>query len=197
MHAACYPAAMADPGRRPARNEDLAALPANVVGEILADELVASPRPSPQHAAAAMGVSATLGPPFHFGDGGPGGWWILPEPEVHLGENVVVPDLAGWRRARVPTLPDSPYLALAPDWVCEILSPSTTRLVRVRKMPVYAAHGVHHLWHIDPTARTLEVYRNDGEHWVLLGTHDSDDEVRAEPFEGLALRLARWWGEPG
>src|SRR5450432_2731539 len=135
---------MADPARRPARYEDLNNLPGNVVGEIVDGELVTSPRPGPAHAAAAMGVGATLGPPFHFGDGGPGGWWILPEPEVHLAESVVVPDLAGWHRDRLRTLPATPYLELAPDWVCEILSPSTARLDRVRKMPLYARYGVRH-----------------------------------------------------
>lgn len=184
---------MAEPARRPARYQDLADLPENIVGEIIGGELFTSPRPGPAHAAAAMGVGATLGPPFHFGDGGPGGWWILPEPEVHFAESVLVPDLAGWRRERLPSLPETSYFELPPDWVCEILSPSTSRHDRTKKLPVYARAGVPHLWLLDPLAHILEVLRLQAGFWVLMAAHGGDETVRAAPFEATAVDLARLW----
>ena len=127
------------------------------------------------------------------GDGGPGGWW-MDEPELHLGEDVLVPDLAGWRRERMPELPAAGYFEPPPDWVCEVISPSTARTDRVGKVPVYARAGVIHLWLIDPLARTLEVCRLEQGRWVLLATHADDERVRAEPFETVELELARLWG---
>lgn len=174
---------------------DLAALPDDVVGELLAGELVVSPRPSIPHAIASSAANGTLTPPFQFGDGGPGGWWILHEPELHLRDDVLVPDLAGWRRERMPTPPRAPYLDLAPDWVCEVLSPATARIDRVRKMAIYAAHGVGHAWLLDPIARTLEVYALDGERWLRLGAYENDDVIRAEPFTEITIDLLRFWGE--
>lgn len=191
---------MAQPGRRPARYEDLFTLPDNVVGEIVGGELYASPRPAGPHSVAGSSLGGVLIPPFHFGDPGPGGWWILFEPEVHLGENVLVPDFAGWRRERMPKAPDGPFIELAPDWLCEVLSPSTARLDRVRKLPVYARSGVAHVWLVDPIARTLEVLRLEGEastmaRWVIAGTFGGDDVVRAEPFDAIDVKLSRLWGE--
>src|SRR5690606_4669509 len=118
-------------------------------------ELSLSPRPSPRHADAASVLGMDLGTPFHRGRGGPGGWWILFEPELHLGPEILVPDLAGWRRERMPQLPEEAFFTLAPDWLCEVLSPSTTQLDRVRKMPIYARNGVSHVWLLDPSAKTL------------------------------------------
>ena len=182
------------PARRPATYADIVALPEHVVGEILDGELVTSPRPAPSHAIVATGLAAALAPPFQYGDGGPGGWWILVEAELHLGEDVIVPDVAGWRRKHLPTLPEAAHITLAPDWICEILSPSTMRFDRVRKMPLYARRGVRHSWLIDPAARTLEVFRSEGGQWLVISAHGGDDIVRAEPFEDIQIPLARWWG---
>jgi len=174
---------------------DLLALPDHVVGEIVNDELTVTPRPSPVHARAASRLGMKLGGPFDLGDGGPGGWWILDEPEVHLGQDVVVPDLAGWRRQRMPRLPEGPWLDLAPDWLCEILSPSTARHDRTVKLPVYAREGVHNVWLIDPVVRTLEVLRLRDSVWMVVATHGDDTVVRAEPFAELELDLLLLWGE--
>jgi Uma2 family endonuclease len=184
---------MSQPARRPASYEDLVALPENVVGEIVGGELVTSPRPGPAHAVVATGIAAAVAPPFQYGDGGPGGWWILVEPELHLGTDVVVPDVAGWRRDRLPALPASSHIEVTPDWICEILSPSTARLDRVRKMPLYALRRVGHAWLIDPAAKTLEVLKCQDGQWLVIGWHSGDDVVRAEPFESVAIQLRRWW----
>lgn len=134
-----------------------------------------------------------IGTPFQRGRGGPGGWWILDEPELHLLGHVLVPDLAGWRRARMPTVPDVAWFERAPDWVCEVLSPSTARLERVEKLPIYAGAGVGFVWLVDPDACTLEICRRDGEHWLLVGSHGDDARVRAVPFEAIELEPdARW-----
>ncbi len=179
---------------------DLAGLSPNLVGELVAGVLYTSPRPAIRHAAAAGVVGRDLGGAFHrrSGEGGPGGWWILPEPELHLDDDVLVPDLAGWRRERVPTLPDAAAMTIAPDWVCEIVSPSTAKWDRAAKMPVYARSGVAHLWIVDPNARTLEVFVLHDGRWVVLAVHGDDERVRAKPFDAVELELAPWWdrGEP-
>jgi Uma2 family endonuclease len=180
---------------RPARYEDLLKLPEHVVGEIIAGELHATPRPAGLHTLAASALGGSLGPPFQFGDGGPGGWWILDEPELHLRDDVLVPDLAGWRRERMPAPPAGAYFDVSPDWVCEVLSPATRRLDRVHKLPLYAAARVWHLWLVDPEARTLEVYRRESNLWVLVATHGDDARVRAEPFADVELDLLRLWGQ--
>ena len=133
--------------------------------------------------------------PFDAGDGGPGGWWILDEPELHLGPHIVVPDLAGWRRERMPRLPDTAWLELAPDWACEVLSPGTARKDRVKKMPIYAGSDVRHLWLLDPDQRTLEVYQNAGGRWLLLGVFENEDEVEAVPFDAIAFHLGGLWAD--
>ena len=166
-------------GARPATYDDLLALPEHVVGEIIDGELIVSPRPAPRHAVAASALGGELWPPYHGGRGGPGGWWILDEPELHLGDEVLVPDEA--------------YFTLAPDWICEVLSPGTARLDRQRKLAVYAREGVTHAWLLDPIERTLEVLRLEGQQWVIAGVHAGDEEVRAEPFEATSLPLARLW----
>jgi Uma2 family endonuclease len=133
--------------------------------------------------------------PYDLGRGGPGGWWIVDEPELHLGEDILVPDLAGWRRERMPGYPDVPFFTLAPDWVCEVVSPGTERLDRTRKLPSYARAGVGHAWLINPLARTLEVLRLEHGRWSLLATHADDDIAHAEPFEAMELDLLLLWGE--
>lgn len=185
------------PVPKKATYEDLMAVPEHLVAEIIDGELVTSPRPAPPHARAEAAVTAHLfggfdGPPSDRPDA-PGGWWILAEPELHLGDDVLVPDLAGWRRARMPSMPDAVGFTLAPDWVCEIASPSTGRLDRSRKMPIYGRNGIPHLWIVDPLQRTLEVYRLEAGRWMVVANHGGDDRVRAEPFDAIELPLARWW----
>ncbi|HEY4159503.1 MAG TPA: Uma2 family endonuclease [Polyangiaceae bacterium] len=182
------------PVRRPATYDDIVALPEHVVGEIVGGELQVSPRPAIGHALGSSALGATLMPRFQFGDGGPGGWWILDEPELHFGEDVVVPDLAGWRKERMPELPRKTFLTATPDWVCEFLSPSTSRFDRTKKIPLYAHARIPHLCLFDTLAETLEVFRLESAHWVLLGAHGGDDVVRAEPFDAVALELKRIWG---
>jgi Uma2 family endonuclease len=183
--------------RKRATYADIEALPDHVVGEILAGDLYASPRPRLRHAQATGWVDRRLGPPFHEGRGGPGGWWILIEPELHLGEDVVVPDLAGWRRERLPVIPDAAYLELAPDWVCETLSPSTERIDRGLKLRIYARERVSHLWLLNPETRTLEVLRLHGGDWVVAAVHTGETPVRAEPFDAVELDFKTLWGETG
>jgi Uma2 family endonuclease len=175
--------------------EDLLKVPNEKVAEIVDGELYVSPRPAAPHALAASVLGVDLGGPFHHGRGGPGGWWIVDEPELHVGEDIVVPDLAGWRRERMPEFPKTAFFTLAPDWLCEVLSPSTERLDRARKLRVYAREGVGHVWLVNPEARTLEVYRSFEERWLLLATHASDAIVRAEPFDAIELDLLPLWGE--
>lgn len=181
------------PFDRPATYDDLVALPDNMVAEIVGGELHASPRPAPRHAMAEGAIGALIAPPFHFGRGGPGGWWILPEPELHLGADVLVPDYAGWRRTRMPSVPATAYFPLAPDWVCEIISPSTAALDRARKVGTYAREQVGHAWLIDPIARTLEVLRLEAGRWGIVSTHAGDGTVRAEPFAEIEIALADLW----
>lgn len=177
----------------PATYADIEALPEHVVGEILDDELIVSPRPASPHAWAASQLGADLIGPFGREKGGPGGWIILDEPELHFGRQVMVPDLSGWRRERMPRMPDLPFFELPPDWVCEILSPSTARIDRSRKMRHYARVRVQHIWLVDPIATTLEVFRLDGDGWRLVDTYGGDDPIRPEPFDAVPLDLANLW----
>lgn len=182
---------------RRATYEDLLKVPDIVIAEIIDGELITSPRPASPHARAASVIRGELDSFDRRlgGPGGPGGWWILFEPELHLGADILVPDLAGWRRERMPVLRDVPYFEQAPDWVCEVVSPSTGRLDRVRKMPVYAREQVGHLWLVDPLQRTLEVYHLEGRRWVLLSTHGDAASDHVEPFEAIEIDLSRWWLE--
>jgi Uma2 family endonuclease len=169
-----------------------------MIGQLVDGELIASPRPAIDHTNVASVLGQDLGGPFHRGRGGPGGWWILDEPELHLGADVLVPDLAGWRRERLPLLPRRAFFELVPDWVCEILSPSTARIDRVQKMAAYAREGLAHLWLVDPVARTLEAYRLEADRtWRVAGTYGGDAAVRVEPFDAIELELgALWLPEP-
>ena len=178
---------------KPARYEDLFALPETVTGQIVDGELHAHPRPATLHALAASGLGEELGPPFKRGRGGPGGWIILDEPELHLQADILVPDLAGWRRARMPETPLAPFLALAPDWLAEVLSPSTAAFDRKKKLPVYAREGVQHVWLVDPETKTLEILRLDGETYRTASVASDDDKGRFEPFEAIELDLAILW----
>jgi Uma2 family endonuclease len=184
---------MNQPAQRFATYEDLFGLPEHVIGEIIHGQLITQPRPAPKHALASSGLGMKFGDPFQYGRGGPGGWWIIDEPELHLGPHILVPDLAGWRRERMPALPDEAYFSLAPDWICEVLSPGTARIDRAVKMPIYAAQQVNWLWLLDPDIRTLEVYSLSDGHWLLEGTWKDDDEVHAAPFAEVVLQLDDLW----
>ena len=188
---------MAEPARRRATYEDILAAPPHHVAEILDGELYVHPRPAAPHAAAASVLGMDMGGAFQRGRGGPGGWWILFEPELHLGPepDVVVPDLAGWRVQRMPELPSTAYFTLAPDWACEVLSDSTRRVDRVKKMPIYAREQVPHVWLVDPIAQTIEVFRLDGTTYRLVATHAGDETPRLEPFEAVELDLPAVWGK--
>jgi Uma2 family endonuclease len=175
--------------------EDLLNVPEHQVAEILAGGLYTHPRPGPRHARAATALSGEIRGPHDRGRGGPGGWIILIEPELHLGSDVIVPDVAGWRRQRLPKLPDAAWFELVPDWACEVLSPSTARIDRQLKMRLYAAHGLANLWLIDPIAQTLECYRLEGGRWVLLATHGGDETAAIEPFEAVPLALSELWAD--
>jgi len=181
------------PFDRPATYQDLVELPDNLVAEIVEGELHASPRPAPRHAVAVSRVGGILLPAFDR----PGrvGWWILDEPELHLGADILVPDLAGWRRERMPRIPDEAFFSTPPDWVCEVLSPSTSALDRGRKLAIYAREAIPHCWLIDPLARTLEVLQLESGRWTILATHVGDAVVRAVPFDAIDLPLGRLWAE--
>lgn len=180
-------------GKLPATYADLEALPSNTVGEILGGVLYAFPRPAMPHTRAASRLGVELGGPFDRGNGGPGGWVLLDEPELHFGDDVLVPDLAGWRRERMPELPHEAFITLAPDWVCEVLSTSTAAVDRTEKVPVYARERVAQVWLVDPLAQTLEIYRLDGDSYRLAATARDDARVRAEPFEAIELELPALW----
>lgn len=186
---------MADPARRKATLEDVDAVPPHQIAEIINGTLYAQARPRSRHARSASRLGAVLDGPFDRGSGGPGGWVILDEPEFHLGvdPDVLVPDLAGWRRERMPEMPDVAAFTLAPDWVCEVLSPSTADLDRAEKVPIYAHERVGHVWLVDPLLRTLEVLRLDGPTYRVVIAVRGETRVRAEPFEALELELALLW----
>ena len=175
--------------------EDLMRVPEHRVAEIIDGTLYSMPRPAVRHANASSMLGGILTGPFRLGAGGPGGWTILDEPELHMGIDVIVPDIAGWRRERMPTPPDVAYIELAPDWVCEVLSPGTWKVDRTRKMRIYAREGVGHLWFIDPIQRTLEIFRQRCEEWVSMDAFSDSDMVRAEPFDAIEIRLSILWLE--
>ena len=180
--------------KRPATYADLERLPEYLVGEITDGELHAFPRPRSRHARAAGALDRRLGPAFDDGITGPDGWWIVFEPELHLGQDVLVPDLAGWRREQMPEFPDVAYFEAPPDWVCEILSPSTSTFDRETKLPLYAHAGVDHAWLVDPIRCTLEALRRQAGTWLLVSTHTREEVVRADPFAAIELDLLPLWG---
>jgi Uma2 family endonuclease len=185
--------AVTQTARRAATYEDLLAVPEPLVAEILFGELVTHPRPTSRHAHAASRLNMILGPPFGRGIGGPGGWVFLPEQELHLGEHVVVPDLAGWRYERFSSFPETAWSETAPDWACEVLSPSTESYDRGDKRLIYAEAGVQHLWHINPLLRMLEVYELRDSKWLLLDVFRDDARVSAAPFAEVRFSLDELW----
>jgi len=172
---------------------DIEALPEHLVGELIDGDLIVSPRRAPAHAFAATNLLVEVGGRFGRGRGGPGGWVFLFEPELHLGADVLVPDVAGWRCERMPELPREAGIRLPPGWLCEVLSPSTERVDRARKLGVYAREGVGHVWLVNPLTHTLEVLRLDGAGYRLMQTCAGEQKVRAEPYDTIELDLALLW----
>jgi Uma2 family endonuclease len=186
---------MSDPARRKVTYDDLLQVPEHLVAEIINGRLETHPRPKPRHTLASSSLGDELVGPFGKGRGGPGGWWIFDEPELHLNEDVLVPDLAGWRRERMNSLPDTAWFDVAPDWVCEVLSSNTARMDRVEKLPKYAAAGVNHAWLVDPDIRTLEAFENRDGKWLLLAAFENKDRVRIAPFEAIEIELGVLWAD--
>ena len=178
---------------RRATYRDVLDAPAHRVAEIVDGTLHTQPRPAAPHALASSRLGGELTGPFDRGRGGPGGWWIIDEPELHLGEDILVPDLAGWRRERMPDYPDAAYVTLAPDWVCEVLSPSTRKLDLHGKRPIYAREGVEHLWLVDPAGRTLEALELREGQWVLIASAKDADPVCIRPFDAVTFNLGDLW----
>ena len=189
--------AVMKPATLPDLYAQLEALPENLTGEIMNGRLYTQPRPASPHALAGSGLGMDIGGAYHRGRGGPGGWWILDEPEIHFirDTEVLVPDLAGWRRERMPRLPRDHRFEVVPDWVCDILSPSTAKTDRVTKMPVYARHGVPYLWLVDPLLHTLEAFALRDGRWTVIGLFQEQDLVTVEPFAEIALELGGLWAD--
>lgn len=178
---------------RPATYADLEAVHPHLVAELLGGELVTHPRPVPKHGAATSLLSGMLTQPFSLGHDGPGGWVFVDEPELHFRPDVVVPDLAAWRRERLAKFPVTAYIETPPDWVCEVVSPSTESYDRGIKRAIYARAGVQHLWLLDPRAEILETFSLAGAQWLLTGTFSGKDAVSVAPFEAIAFPLAVLW----
>jgi Uma2 family endonuclease len=195
VHATLQGVTDAKGGRRRATYEDILNAPEHKVAEIIDGVLYLSPRPAFPHALATTELAIDLGPPFSRGRGGPGGWWILIEPELHFGEDVLVPDIAGWRHSRMPNAPSGAFTTLAPDWLCETLSPSTAKLDRTKKLGVYARERVPHVWLVDARRKTLEVLTLRGSSLVTQATYREHERVRVEPFDAIEIELAALWGE--
>jgi Uma2 family endonuclease len=183
---------MSEPKKRRATYQDVIDAPEHMIAEIINGELRLH-RPSNPSTAVASSLNAKLGTSFGRRGSPPGGWIILFEPELHLGDEVLVPDLAGWRRERLPVVPDEPFLTLTPDWVCEVLSKSTQRSDRLEKMPLYASLGVRHAWLVHPRERSVEAFRLDDGKWVIVGVHKDSDRARIEPFDAIEIDLALLW----
>jgi Uma2 family endonuclease len=185
---------MNTPATRPASYDDLLDLPDNVIGEIIAGELITHPRPAPRHALAASALGSAIFSRYdRSSPDGPGGWWILDEPECHLGSDIIVPDIAGWRQSTMPELPETAWFEITPDWVCEIISPSTHKHDRSTKRDVYARERIGHYWIVDPVERLIEVFQLVDEHWTLLLTARDDMKASLAPFEAMPFELGRLW----
>jgi Uma2 family endonuclease len=181
---------------KPATYQDVLDAPAHMVAELINGALHLQPRPAARHGLAGSRLGIKIGGPFDIGDGdGPGGWWIIDEPELHLGENVLVPDIAGWRRERMPEFPDTASINLAPDWVCEVLSPGTRQFDLTEKRRLYGIEGVEYLWFVDPNARTLEAFANKSGDWMLVTALKDDDAVSVPPFDAIEFPLSALWAD--
>ena len=189
------PRRVSEPSHRRATYQDVLNAPPNMVAEVIDGTLHTQPRPAARHAWASSILGGELVSPFGRGRGGPGGWWIVFEPEIHLGEDIVVPDLAGWRRETMLEYPDAAYFDIAPDWVCEVLSPSTRRIDLGDKREIYAHEGVGYLWFVDPDARTLEAFELRESQWLLVSTLADDAPVSLPPFDAITFPLDALWPE--
>jgi Uma2 family endonuclease len=181
------------PLKQRATYDDLRDVPDHLVAEMFDGELYATPRPALPHARAATVLGGKLGDRFDWGRRGPGGWVILYEPELHFGNDVLVPDVAGWRRERLPAVPADAYFTLAPDWICEVMSPSTEALDRGKKLERYARAGVGHAWLLNPLTQTLEVLSLERGQWTVLDRFEGRMNVRARPFDAMELELGALW----
>ena len=190
------PAAQSETDSRRATYQDVLDAPPDKVAEVVDGALYIFNRPAPPHARSSSVLGGIINPAFDLGRGGPGGWWILDEPELHLGDDIVVPDIAGWRRERMPVFPDTAYFTLAPDWVCEVLSPSTRKLDLGGKSAVYARAGVGYIWFVDPIARSLEANMLRGGEWVESAMLYDDATVSLPPFEAISFNLGDLWPPP-
>ena len=191
-------AAYRPPNRGKATYQDILDAPSNLVAELIHGTLYTHPRPGPDHGESAFNLGGELFNPFKRGRDGPGGWRILAEPEIHFSkntpdENILVPDLAGWRLERMPQRPKTAYYTLTPDWVCEVLSPSTRRIDLTAKRDIYAREGVPHLWLVDPIARTLEAFELRAGQWSLIAAVSGDAAVSLPPFDAISFPLGALW----
>ncbi|MCY4007740.1 MAG: Uma2 family endonuclease [Rhodobacteraceae bacterium] len=179
--------------KKQATYQDVLDPPPHMVAEVLAGTLHTQPRPTMPHAWANSRLFGRLDGPFNPGDAGSGGWRIVCEPELHLDQDILVPDLAGWRHRTMPDYPETAYCEIAPDWVCEALSASTRRIDMNEKRSIYAREGVSHLWFVDPGPKTLEIFRRHKEQWILLTTLVDGDPVSQPPFDAISFPLAALW----
>jgi Uma2 family endonuclease len=184
---------MVDLAKKNAVYADLFDLPDNVTGEILAGQLEVHPRPAPRHALAASAVGALLFSRFASRSDSDAEWWILYEPECHLGDDIVVPDIAGWRKSTMATLPETAWFDVCPDWVCEVISPATAKRDRGIKRDIYAREGVGHFWIVDPIEKLVEVFELQSLHWVLVQTAMDDQVIGLRPFESMPFELSALW----
>ena len=184
---------MADVAKKPATYADIEALPPHVVGEILFGHLVTHPRPHRRHGGAGSALGMLTGNAYQLGIGGPGGWIFVDEPELHLGPHVASPDIAGWRRERMTEPAEQAHFEIAPDWICEVISPKTEKYDKGDKRRIYALYGVLHLWHLDPRARTLEVFHLQEQNWLLTHTFVDTENICAPPFEAITFSLGLLW----
>lgn len=184
-----------EPQRQTTLYEQLNALPENLVGEIIYGQLHTQPRPAGPHAVAQSILEMDIGSAYQRGRGGPGDWWIIDEPELHFvrDSEVLVPDIAGWRRETMPVIPRDHRFEVVPDWICEVLSPSTASKDREIKMPVYAHYGVHYAWLVEPNKKTLEAFRLTDSQWINIGEFRDNDSVNIEPFLDITIYLADLW----
>ncbi len=188
---------MSEPPKTRASYEDLYGIEENAIGQIIDGELIVTPRPSRRHSLAANVLSTEITSSYYLGGTrGPGGWIILFEPEIKLSEDILVPDLAGWKEDRLPWEEEHNWISVPPDWVCEIISASSVRVDRIKKSSIYAGEGIPYLWLIDPRYRTLETFKLESGRWLVLGTFADDDKVRAEPFQEAEIELGRLWWKP-
>ncbi|MBF0102744.1 MAG: Uma2 family endonuclease [Desulfobacterales bacterium] len=185
---------MSLPAEREVCYDDLYSIPNSMIGQIIDGDLIAMPRPTYRHSNVVSALEDEIGPSYRRGRNGPGGWIILFEPEIQFGKNILVPDLAGWKKEHLPSPPETNWCEVSPDWVCEVLSPSTIRIDRIKKMNIYAAYNVPYVWLIHPIDKTFEVFKLEHGRWILLSIHGENDKVRAEPFQEVEIDLnTLWW----